>query len=238
MKPNIHHICLLGAALVLAILLPTGVGAYELEEGLNLGGVIDHPTALDQPVDNIVSGSVEIYDLAEPDLRTRRLHYGAQYGNFQFLFDGNWGTTPEVTFDRAVLRAKLRMINFDEYRTHVAFGALGRWVEKAEEKDERIDGREISLLGILTTELFPLPQWGGILVNAYLDNRFGSLGLKAQLYPAMQFIVELDYLHTTEKEERFASKTGLEFEGEQNFFAQLYYDTQNENMIFRLGTAF
>ena len=85
--------------------------------------------------------------------------------------DINMLTEPRKEFDHAIVRLKLRLLRFEPQRTSVAVGALTRIVD-TNEGERRIADKRYSLLAVVTTELFPFRDWGGVLVNAYLaDNR-------------------------------------------------------------------
>src|SRR3972149_6485613 len=65
---------LLGSAM--ALLLAAGAaGAAELQPGLNAAGIIAFPTALDQPVNNTIQGTIAVFDLGEPAVRAQNLRY-------------------------------------------------------------------------------------------------------------------------------------------------------------------
>ena len=171
-----------------ALLIAAWGGAadgYELEPGVNNAAVIEYPTALDQFLESMVHSTIEVFDAAEPDLALTNVRYGHQIGAFQLLGDIYLLSDPKWELDHAVLRAKLRILQFDEEHTAVAFGALARLTADDEAAD-RVDNRPYSFLGVITTELFPFRDWGGFLVNFYLDNRVGVLGLKGQVFPLIQ----------------------------------------------------
>jgi len=225
--------CLL--ALLLGLALP--VRALELSPSINTASLIEFPTALDQRVDNTLHASVELVDVGEPDLRAENVRYGHQVGNLQALLDVHILTEPERKFDYAEARAKLRVFNLDRQRTYVALGALARLTED-KEGEARIDHRPYSLLLIITTELLPTDKWGGFLTNFYLDNRFANLGFKVQLYDQLKAVAEVDYLHSTDVDDRFDGKVGIEIEGEQNFYLQLYYKDSLGHALLQIGTSF
>jgi hypothetical protein len=119
----------------------------------------------------------------------------------------------------------------------LALGVLGRYTD-SDEAEARIDEKTYSFMGIFTVELFPFDDWGGILLNAYLDNIFFTAGLKVQLLEQVKFIAELRYLHSTDIDNRTHSKAGIEIEGEQVFYFQLVYDEATERAVIQLGTGF
>jgi hypothetical protein len=225
-------------ALLVALLLPGQALAFELEQGINAAGIIDFPTALNQPTTHTFHATIELTDIKEPDLNLYNLRYGLQLGAFQLLTDLNFAIEPRHEFDYGEIKAKLQALALDEFRTYVAVGFLARAVEKAEERLARIDDRTASLFLVSTFELFPFDQWGGFLVNFYLDNRFVTLGLKVQLYQSIQFVAEADHLHSTLREEKNHGRLGVAFEGEQNFYFQLVATDQGEHVLAQVGTGF
>ncbi|MBI4083587.1 MAG: hypothetical protein HY423_13360 [Candidatus Lambdaproteobacteria bacterium] len=234
MTPGARAWAALSGALLLAASLAQ---AADLQPGINAGSIIDFPTALDQRLPNMVHGSIVLFDLGEPDIRASNLRYGVQLGNLQLLGELNFATAPKREFDYGELKAKLRLLNFEPQRTFVAVGALGRYVDGSGERG-RVDDRLASLLAVVTTELLPFKNWSGILVNFYLDNRFADLGVKFQVYPSIRAVGELDYLHSTSADERLAGKAGIEIEGEQNFYFQLFYSGRDRHAVVQVGSGF
>jgi hypothetical protein len=230
---------IVGLALLLACWGP-GITALAADPHttVNLAGVIDYPTALDQSAANIASGRTEAVDLGAPDLRLANLRYGRQFGNLQILTDAYWLSTPVRQFDRAELKLKLRVLTLDGVNTSFALGALARGTDQSGKDQPAIDNKPYSLLGIVTAELLPFPRWGPWLVNFYLDNRFADAGLKVQLHPAIQFVAEVDYHHANPDDQRLHSKAGFELEGEQNFYLQFLYSDDAQHMLLQLGTGF
>ncbi len=228
----------LPAAALLVVAAAGSAPAYELEPGLNDAAVIDYPTALDQPVDHALHGTLALYDVAEPDLRLANLRYGFQLGNAQFLADVNYlPGTKEFGYGEA--KGKLRVLSLHEFRTYVAVGGVARGSGGDREKARALyDDRPYSLLAVLTTELFPFARWGGFRLNLYLDNVHAVGGLKVQLYPLIKLVGEVQHRHTTELEERTRSRVGLELEGEQNFYFQLFYDNRLEKYLVQIGSGF
>jgi len=215
-------------------------------EGINSAGVIDFPTALDQPTTHAFHGTLEIFDLSEPDLRPVNFRYGFQLGNLQLLADSYWQTDPKK-FDHLEAKAKLRILNLDEYRTYAAIGFLARYVDQKDKEPAVIDDRRYSLFAIATTELYPIANWDAFLFNFYLDNRFADVGLKVPLYQFIRFVAEEDYHHglnedlknlTDNQKERWIGKIGIELEGEQNFYVQFYYSTVGDHVRLQIGTGF
>lgn len=228
-----------GALLCALILLPQGPAqAFELEQGVYSAGIIDFPTALNQPVAHTFHTTLELTDVGEPDLNLYNFRYGFQYGAFQLLSDLNWSIDPEHEFDYAEVKAKLQILSLDEYRSYVAVGFLGRGVEESDERLARIDDRTASLFLISTFELFPFQDWGGFLVNLYLDNRFVTLGTKIQLYQSIQLVAEGEYLHDTLREDDRNGRVGVSFEGLANFYFQLVYTDEGENWLAQIGAGF
>lgn len=225
------------AALTLLAPVP-GAWGVEPASGVNSAGVIEFPTALDQTRTHTFHASLEIFDIGEPDLRLQNVRYGYQLGNFQLLTDIHVMTTPERDVDFGEIRAKLKVLPLDEFATDVAIGLLGREA-KDEAGEERLDDSSASLFAVITSQFHPLDDAGPLLVNFYLDNVFASLGWKFEFYQFVQFIGEVDFLHSlAEAEDRTVSKVGIEMEGEQNFYFQLYYSDRNENFLLQLGTGF
>lgn len=228
------------AALVLlaSAVLPRLAPAFELEQGVYQAGVIDFPTALNQPTTHTIHTTLELTDVAEPILNLYNVRYGFQHGAFQLLADLNYTIEPVHEFDYAEVKAKLQVLALDEYRSYVALGLLGRAVEKSRERPYRIDDRPLSLFVISTVELFPFDNWGGFLANFYLDNRWATLGLKVQLYQSIQAVGEFSRLHSTERDEQNHVRAGVAFEGVQNFYFQLIWSDQGEHWLAQLGTGF
>jgi hypothetical protein len=213
--------------------------AAELDPGANTAAVINTPTALDQPAANMARGILEIADLSAPDLRLASLGYSRQLGNLQLLLDAYARTQPR-NFDRAELKGKLRIVNLEALHTHMAIGALARWSDQEGKDAARLDNKPYSLLGVLTTEIFPFDQWGAFLLNVYVDNRFANAGLKVQLYEGIKFVAETDYHHGNVAAEPrpWRYKAGLEFEGDRNFYAQLFYDDDGNHTRLQIGSGF
>lgn len=239
MKP---HPCQWGIFIpLLAVLLFGGwrpAWGIDPEASLNAAGVIDFPTALDQPVTNLFHGTVEVIDLGEPDLSLANIRYGLQLGNFQALADFHLQTTPSEKFDFGEIRAKLRILPLDEIGTDIAIGILGRFVENSGEK-VRIDDREASLFGVVTVQMLPFDNAGPLVLNFYLDNIFLDFGLKIGLADFISIVAEADYLHSqTNLEDRDFLKAGIEIEGEQNFYFQLYFSDRNDNFLVQIGSGF
>lgn len=213
--------------------------AQELEPSVNASSIIDFPTALDQVTPNIIHGTVETFDLAAPDLRPTAVGYGHQWGVFELLTDMYW--QPQTrSFSYAEAKAKVRTINIDSQRTYIAFGAIARWTDQTSKHETVLDNKPYSLLGILTTELYPIDAWGAFLLNFYVDNRFADLGLKVQLYDAIKFVAETDYHHgdVNDLKNKWRSKAGVQFDGDKNFYMQLLYDDGGNHVRIQLGGGF
>jgi len=211
--------------------------AFELEPGVNNAGMIEYPTALDQYLTHTISGTVELVDIGAPELAAENVRYGLQLGAFQLQGEAYFLTTPKRELDQGIVRAKLRILQFDPERTSIALGGLARIVSD-DEGEERIDHRPFSLLGIVTTELFPFQNWGGFLVNGYLDNRVLDIGVKGQLYHFIKGVVEVDWFHTSDIDERIQPKAGIEIEGQQSFFLQFFYAQRFDHMLVTVGAGF
>lgn len=228
------------AALVLlaSAVLPRLAPAFELEQGVYQAGVIDFPTALNQPTTHTIHTTLELTDIAEPVLNLYNVRYGFQHGAFQLLTDLHYTIEPVHEFDYAEVKAKLQVLALDEYRSYLALGLLGRGVQKSRERPYRIDDRPMSLFLISTFELYPFQNWGGILANFYLDNRWVTLGLKVQLYQSIQAVGEFSRLHSTERTKRNYARAGVSFEGVQNLYFQLLYANEGEHWLAQVGTGF
>jgi hypothetical protein len=232
----------LAAALAAALAAPAGRAAAandELDLSANPAGIIQYPTALDQLTPNSVRGTLEIYDLAAPDLRPANLEYGRQWNNVQLLADMDWQPRARA-FDHAEAKAKVRAINFDTQRTYIALGAIARWTDQTSKWKPVFDNRPYSLLGILTTELYPFDAWGAFLFNFYVDNRFADLGLKVPLYESIKFVAETDYHHgdVNNAPRKWRNKAGLEFDGDKDFYMQLFFDDAGNHTRVQMGWGF
>ena len=225
-------------ALLATALSPSPGSAFELEQGVYQAGVIDFPTALNQPTTHTIHTTLELTDVAEPILNLYNLRYGFQRGAFQLLADFHYLIEPLHEFDHAEVRAKVQVLRLDEFRSYLALGLLGRAVEKSQERPARIDDRPASLFAVSTFEVYPFSNWGGFLVNLYLDNRWGTVGLKMQLYQSIQAVGEFSRLHSTERHERNFVRAGVAFEGLENFHFQLIWSDQGEHWLVQLGTGF
>lgn len=229
----------LGAA-VLALMLWSGpLTAQELEPSVNSASVIDFPTALDQVTINMVHGTVEAFDIAAPDLRLANLSYGRQWGQAQLLVDTN--SEPKTrNFEYAEFKAKVRAISIDEQHTYIALGVVARWTDATDKEKIELDNKPYSLLGIVTTELYPFDAWGAFLVNFYLDNRYASLGLKVQIFQSVKIVTENDYHlgDVNHAPNKWRSKAGLQFDGDRNFYMQLLYDDAGNHMRIQMGAGF
>ena len=235
MKKEVLRWPLLAAGL---LLFCTAVSAQEVTSGVNAAGVIEFPTALDQELTHVFHGSLAFLDVEEPDVAFTNFRYGFQLGNFQLLTDVNARAEPDKEFDFAEIRAKLRVLPLDSISTNIAIGFMGRLTDSDAVK-KRLADRSASLFAILTSELFLFDDLDGILFNFYLDNLNGSLGLKVPVFQFIKAIVELNYLHGPENlDDRGSIKAGIESEGEQNFYFQLYYSDLTEHFIIQIGSGF
>lgn len=231
---------LVAAGLLVAFPILPPAGAQELEPGTNAAGVIDYPTALDQPTRNLVRGSLALVNVATPDLRPASAGLSHQFGSLQVLADLYWAAEPVRQFNYAEGKAKLRILNLDAQRTYLALGVVSRWTDQQSKDAAQIDNKPWSLLGVMTTELFPFEEWGAFLVNLYLDNRFFDAGLKVQLYQGIKFVSEVDYHHgdVNDQSQKWRTKAGFEFEAEQNVFFQILYDDGGNHARAQLGWGF
>lgn len=218
------------AALAGALLLFTTATARcaATGAGIDAAGVIDFPTALDQTTRHTFHGTLEVFDLGEPDLRPLNVRYGFQLGNLQLLAESYWHTDPRE-FDHVEGKAKLRILNLDEFRTYAALGVLARYVDNKDKERAVIDDKPYSLFAVVTAELIPFANWDAFLVNLYLDNRFGSVGLKVPLYRFIRAVAEADYHHAGTEQDRWRGKAGIELEGEQSFYIQFVYSDRSDH---------
>lgn len=217
----------------------TRIAAQDLEPSVNAASVIDYPTALDQPTPNILHGTFEVFDLAAPDLRPTSMSYGHQWNNVQVLADAFWQPKAR-TFDYADAKAKVRAIDLDSEQTYIAFGAVARWSDQSGKMETVLDNKPYSLLGILTTELYPIESWGAFLLNFYLDNRYADLGLKVQVYQSIKLVTETDYHHgdINDDPHKWRTKVGVQFDNDKNFYMQLLYDDAGDHLRVQLGSGF
>lgn len=230
------NVCVVAVCILAAGFWGTAA-ARGSSSSINSAGVIDFPTALDQTEDNTFHGTLEIIDIGEPDLRLANLRWGLQLGNFQLLTDLHIQTEPGESFDFGEVRGKLRVLPLDEISTDIAVGILGRFAESGEK--DRIDDREASLFAVLTTQIDVIGDAEPLMLNFYLDNIFFSTGFELGVYQFIKVIAEVDYRHSrTDVPDRTFGKFGIEIEGEQNFYFQLYYADRNENFLVQIGTGF
>ena len=235
MKRNVLRWPLLAAGLLLVCIVAS---AQEVRSGVNSAGVIEFPTDLDQELTHVFHGSLTFLDVEEPDLAFTNLRYGFQLGNFQLLTDLNARAEPDKEFDFGEIRAKLRVLPLDSISTNIAVGFMGRFTDSDAVK-KRLADRSASLFVILTSELFLFDDLDGVLLNFYLDNLNGNLGVKVPVFQFIKVIAELDYLHGPENlDDRGSFKAGIEGEGEQNFYFQLYYSDLTEHFVFQIGSGF
>jgi hypothetical protein len=233
--------CALVALAMLAVsAVPRRAAAQEdLEPSLNAASIIDFPTALDQSTPNVIQGTTEIFDLTSPDLRLASVHYGRQWNNVQFLGDATWD--PKFrTFQEAEARVKVRAINLDPQKTYIGVGVVARWTDQAGKRKSELDDLPYSLLGVITSELYPVENWSPILVNFYVDNRFADAGLKVQLYQGIKAVTEVDYHLAGDSTDvpRWRTKAGLQFDSDKNFYLQLLYDDAGDHLRLQFGAGF
>ncbi|HKI98751.1 MAG TPA: hypothetical protein VKB51_09785 [bacterium] len=227
-----------GLLLLLAVLLPAAIQGAELEQGINQAAIINFPTALNQPTTHMLHTTLELTDIGKPELNLYNVRYGFQHGAFQLINDLNFAIEPLHEFDYAEVKAKLQVLSLDEYRSYVALGLLGRAVRHADERQARIDDKPASLFVVSTFEIFPFQNWGGFLFNVYLDNRFLTLGTKVQLYQSIQFVGEVEHLHSTLRKDKTNARAGVSFEGLQNFYFQLLWTDQGKHLLAQVGAGF
>jgi hypothetical protein len=208
-----------------------------LSSDIYSAGVIRFPTALDQTEDHTFHGTIEIEDIGEPDLAMNNARWGMQLGNFQLITDLHMETEPGEAFDFGEIRGKLRVLPLDEISTDIAVGLLYRFAESGEK--QRFDDREASLFGVVTTRLDLIPDTEPLLLNLYLDNLFFSLGIELGIYQFIKLVAEGDYLHSrSDLIERGSGRIGIEIEGEQNFYFQLFYSDRTDDFLVQIGTGF
>lgn len=216
---------------------PGTAPVWGVPSSIYSAGVIRFPTALDQTEDNVFHASVEIEDIGEPDLAMSNARWGIQFGNFQLLTDLHLETEPGEAFDFGEIRGKLRVLPLDEISTDIAVGLLFRFAESGEK--QRYDDKEASIFGIVTTQLDLFPSAEPLMLNLYLDNLFVSIGIEVGIYQFIKVVGESDYLHsTTDVPDRNTGRLGIEIEGEQNFYFQLFYTDGTENVVVQIGTGF
>jgi len=217
--------------------MPSSSWAIDPAASVNAAGMIDFPTALNQTNDHSVAATIDVFDIGEPDLRIENFRYGYQWGDLQLLLDTHALTRPERDFDYTELRVKLRVLPLDELRTTLALGLLGRSTFE-DERWARIDDRKASLFFALTNQAYlfgSLPM----MTNLYLDNVFASLGVKMEVYQFIMAVLEMDYYHTMSwLEDRERGKIGIEIDGEQNFYFQVFYAHPNKHALIQIGTGF
>lgn len=212
--------------------------AFELEPGINAAGIIKYPTALNQPTSHTFHTTIELTDVGEPDLNLYNLRYGFQLGNFQLLTDLNYAIEPLHEFDYGEVKGKIQLLNLEEFRFAIALGLLGRFVQDKAESQARIDDKGASLLVVSSIELFPFGGWGGFLLNFYLDNRVFVLGLKTQLYTAIQLVAEGEMLHSTTRDDDRNFRAGISIDGGKNLYFQFLFTDQGENFLIQIGGGF
>lgn len=228
--------CVLGVCLLVSG-IPGSAQVWAVTSSIYSAGVIRFPTALDQTEDNTFHATVEIEDVGEPDLAMANARWGIQFGNFQLITDLHLETEPGEAFDFGEIRAKLRVLPLDEISTDIAVGLLGRFAESGEK--QRYDDRTASLFGIVTTQLDVISDAEPLMLNLYLDNLFFSIGIELGLYQFIKVVAEADYLHSvTDIPDRNTGRIGIEIEGEQNFYFQLFYSDRTENTLVQIGTGF
>lgn len=210
--------------------------AVGMSGGVNSAGVIDFPTALDQTRRHTFHFTLDMVDIAETDLRIADLRYGLQLGNFQLLTDFYRVTQPEPEFAYLEVKAKLRILPLEDLRTDISAGILTRQTDESA-KEAYFEGRNASLFVVSTSQVFLLGTRPMVL-NFYLDNLVFNFGFKAEAYQFINAVAEFDYLHYTESEDNTGYKIGMEVEGEQNFYFQLFYSSRFENLAVQIGSGF
>jgi len=203
----------------------------------NSAGVIRFPSALNQTNNNMFHLSLDVIDIGGPEMRAESFRYGHQWGDVQLLMDLYSITRPESDFDYGLVRAKLRILPLDEIRTTMSIGLLGRYADDPEGK-ARLDDRAASLFAIITNQFYFL---GGLetLTNLYVDNVFANFGLKMEIYQFLMLVFESDYYHSmAHLPDRSYNRIGIEVDGEQNFYFQLFYSDALDNVLLQFGSGF
>jgi len=218
---------------------PRPAQAFELVDGMYQSGIVFFPTALKQPVEHSFHVTSQVTDTVNPDMDLVNLRHGYQYGAFQLLTDLFYTVEPVREFNYAEMKGKLQILSLDEYRFYMAVGLLVRGVTDSAERKWRIDDRTSSFLGVMSVELFPFYDWGGVLTNLYLDNRYASLGMKIQIFEGIQGVFEMDRLHSSAwVQEKNHARGGLSFEQLENFYLQMLYDDRGKHFFLQLGVGF
>ena len=238
MKPRAWWLLLAGLLAGLLAAWPCSARAQVLDAGVNVSQVIEFPTALDQTYPNLLQGTLEAVSISEPDLRPYNLRYGRQLGNLQLLFNGNWETEPQRQFLRADARAKLRVLNLDAYHTYAAIGAMARATDSKSKDETELDNKPYSLLIAFTSQLDLPLLWKPLLANVYADNQYVTVGVKVPVYQYIELVGEVVDREAVASDTAVHNRAGIEFQGEQNFFLQLYFSDQANNVLIQLGTGF
>lgn len=221
--------------------------AWGLEplKGTNSGHFISFPSAMEQSSRHMFHGTLEVFDLGETDLRVENVRYGFQHGNFRLQADFNF-FTPFKEFDYNILRGQLKILPLDEYRTSFALGLLRRAAFNLDSK-ARIQNKFASVYAVVTSELFPFNSYNRLRLNFYLDNLYASFGAKLKTHAVLDVMGEVDWIHEPFEElpttvagttERVRGKIGLELEGEQNFYFQIFLDSRFGNVAVQVGSGF
>ncbi|MDH4120487.1 MAG: hypothetical protein OEV94_02125 [Deltaproteobacteria bacterium] len=237
---------------------PSPLSAFT--PGVNAAGLVRYPTAFDQYTDNYLRFNVEIHDLALPDLRMSNVFFGHQFGSLQVTADANFRTVPEKAFDNLTARAKLRLVTLEPMMLSFGFGLVGRYADSPVSAD-RMAHRNFSLMFATTAEVIPFDEFGGLLVNFYLDNLVAVPGFRFQISNFIHLIGEGIIIHEkTLSNHNLAQTTyssftptattasllpattrfvgGLEIESDNNLDFQLLYDSESMSGQFQVGWGF
>lgn len=204
--------------------------------GVNSAGVIDFPTSLDQTKQHTFQGTIHLVSIPDTDLQPSNFRYGLQLGNFQLLTDIHMNTVDDRGFNYGEIRAKLKVLPLDDLRTDISVGLLGRYADSTA-GETAIDDRISSLFVVVTSQVFLFGETP-MLTNVYLDNLYFSLGVKLQAYQFVTAVAEADYVLSDAVAERSFGKIGVEIEGEQNFFFQIFYSSRFNDFMVQIGSGF
>ena len=227
-----------GVLLALSIFLSvSSARAADPASGMNSAAVIHYPTALNQTQTQVFAGTLDIVNVENTDLRVSNFRYGYQVGDFQFTADIQYLTQPDSEYNYAEVRAKLRVLPLDEIRSNLALGLLGRYADPGA-RTERIDDRDASIFLVFTNQFFIFGTRSAV-TSFYLDNLNASGGLKSELYQQISLVIEGDYLHAIpDAPDRGRIKYGVEIEGEQNFYMQLFVSGVTHSVHIQVGSGF
>ncbi len=238
-----------GMAFVLCFFLLMAGGSFgwaaNLQPSILAPQIIKQITALDQGNTHFIHVSSEIEDARKPRINLESFRYSLRLGPVQWVNDMQFLLEPKKTFNHLETRIKFRALDIPSARTAVAFGLLGRFVEKSEERTARIDNKTSSLFLVVSSEVFPFGNWGGILLNAIWDNRVAGLGTKIQIFRNLRLVFEHDTYHAAKNlptsnhhQNPGVNRVGLEFEGQEAFAGQLVWSEEGNRAWLLLAFSF